>query len=492
MTGDVEALIDSLRARGGDTTDVEVKSAAGGLPESLTASLSALANLPGGGTVVLGIDERAGFRPVRLADPQLLMQGLAAKARAYLPPVRLTISGETYAGHPIVVARVHECDISAKPCRVASTGTAYLRGYDGDFGLSDLEVQGYLSYRSYRRPPHFDRGPVDGATAADLDPDLVAAFVTAVRDRDPRGLGRFAADRELLLRAGVTIGDGRPTVAGLLALGIHPQQYFPRFVIQASAEPRADDPPGVRARNQVTITGAIPRMLDEALAWARRTFDTTIVTLPDGSVHDQPGYPLVAFRELVANALVHRDLDHWSAGLAIEVRLRRDRLVITNPGGLYGITVDRLGKDAVTSARNARLVAICQHVRTPGSGSRVIEALASGIPMVNAALAEQKLPPAHFIDAGIRFTAIVQNPADGPLTTPDLTTTQTRIYEALLHGSRAVNDLEAALSLAGPTIRKALRELSRRDLIQQHGGRGRHTTYSRTDAPSSPASPTPR
>jgi ATP-dependent DNA helicase RecG len=478
MTGDAKALIDSLRARGGDTTDVEVKSAAGGLPESLTASLSALANLPGGGTVILGIDERAGFRPVPLADPQVLMQGLAAKARSYLPPVRLTVSGETYAGHPIVVARVHECDVSAKPCRVASTGTAYLRGYDGDFELSELEVQGFPSSR---RPPHFDRAPVDGASTGDLDTDLVAAFVAAVRDRDPRGLGRFADDRELLLRAGVTIGDGRPTVAGLLALGIHPQQFFPRFVVQASAEPRPDDPPGVRARNQTTITGAIPRMLDEALAWARRTFDTTIVTQPDGSVHDQPGYPLVAFRELVANALVHRDLDHWSAGFAIEVRLRGDRLVITNPGGLYGITVDRLGKDAVTSARNARLVAICQHVRTPDSGSRVIEALASGIPMVNTSLAEQGLPPAHFVDAGIRFTAIIRHPTDGPLTTPDLTTTQVLIYEALLEGPRAVNDLEAGLSLAAPTVRKALRELGRRDLVRQHGGRGRRTTYSRTD-----------
>lgn len=478
MLGDVTSLIDSLRSRGGDTTDYEVKSAAGGLPESLTASLSALANLPGGDTVILGIDERAGFRPVRLTDPQLLMQGLATKARSYLPPVQLTIKGGMYEGHPIVVAKVHECDVSAKPCRVASSGTAYLRGYDGDFELSDLEVQGFLSSR---RPPHFDREPVEGGTTADLDPDLVAAFVAAVRDRDPRGLGRFTDDRELLLRAGVTVGDGRPSVAGLLALGIHPQQFFPRFVIQASAEPRPDDPPGVRARNQATITGAIPRMLDEALAWARRTFDTAIVTEADGSVHDRLAYPLVAFRELIANALVHRDLDHWSAGFAVEVRLRRDRLVITNPGGLYGITVDRLGRDAVTSARNARLVAICQHVRTPDSGSRVIEALASGIPMVNSALAGQGMPPAHFVDAGIRFTAILRRPIDGSATAPELTTTQARVYEALVGGPQMVKDLEAETSLAGPTIRKSLRELSSRGLVRQDGGKGRPTLYIRTD-----------
>jgi ATP-dependent DNA helicase RecG len=51
---------------------------------------------------------------------------------------------------------------------------------------------------------------------------------------------------------------------------------------------------------------------------------------------------------MIANALVHRDLDHWSDGLAVEVRLRRDRLVVANPGGLYGVTVDRLGRDSVT------------------------------------------------------------------------------------------------------------------------------------------------
>jgi len=80
-------------------------------------------------------------------------------------------------------------------------------------------------------------------------------------------------------------------------------------------------------------------------------------------------------------------------GLTIEVRLRRDRLVIGNPGGLYGITVDRLGQDAITSARNARLVAICQHVYSTETGARAIEALATGIPIVTEAIAEAGLPP---------------------------------------------------------------------------------------------------
>lgn len=476
MATDVNELVRRLRAAGGDSSEVEVKSAAGGLPQSLTSTLSALANLPGGGTIILGLDEATGFRPVPLADPQKLKQGLAVKARSFTPPVRLALEDGTIDGKPIVIAHVHECDPSAKPCRVTGSGKAYLRGYDGDFELSALEEQAFLAAR---QPPMFDRAPAGGASRDDLDRDLVEAFVRSVHERDPQGLGRFKSSAELLRRAGVTTPDGTPTVAGLLALGVHPQEHFPRFVIQASAEPLPTDPAGSRARNQTTITGPIPLMLDEALAWARRTFDTTIVSAPDGTVHDEPAFPLIAFREIIANALVHRDLDHWSAGMAIEVRLHRDRLIVSNPGGLYGITVERLGREAVTSARNSRLVAICQHVRTPDTGARVIEALATGIPIVTGSLANAGLPPAHYVDAGIRFTVVLRRAIPTGPPGDDLNETELRVYDALASSAHTVAELRDELNLTAPNIRKALRELRHRGLVEQIGGRGRTTTYQR-------------
>lgn len=234
-----------------------------------------------------------------LSSAQQLKQGLANKSRSFVPPVRLDISDGTVDGEPVVIARVHECDPSAKPCRAATSGKAYLRSYDGDFELSQVEEQGFLAART---SPHFDRRPVEGAAREDLDEELVFSFIRAVKDRDPGGLGRFRSDEELLRRAGVILDGGQPSVAGLLALGVYPQQFFPRYVIQAAAESRPGDPAGVRARNQMTITGPIPRMLDEAMAWARRTFDSVIVTEAGGMVVDEPEYPLVAFRELVANA----------------------------------------------------------------------------------------------------------------------------------------------------------------------------------------------
>lgn len=513
MTPDLATVLANLRAAGGDSTDIEVKSAAGGLPDSLTSTLSALANRPGGGTIILGLDERSGFRPVGLTDPQTLKQGLAKKARSLAPPVQLTIEDGTVEGAAVIIATVHECDPSTKPCRVALSGPAFMRGYDGDFRMSDLEEQAFLASR---QPPHFDRKVVPGATRKDLDDELVEDFARTVRLRDRRGLGRFDGD-EMLRRAGAMDANGVPTVAGLLALGLYPQQWFPRLVIQAAAEPTPSDPAATRARNQITITGPIPRMLDAAMEWAEQTFDTSIVTRQDGTVVDVTSYPLVAFRELIANALLHRDLDCWSRSLAVEVRLRRDRLVVTNPGGLYGITADRLGKEAVTSARNMWLVNIAQYLRSPDSGGRVIEALATGMPTIAQALSDAGLPPAQYSDAGIRFTAVLKSaPKEDRQSTEDrhlgghtaalghaagtmppelrrrveriqrmklgaLTETQTRILDLLHDGPQGISELQPILGLSGSGVRKALTELRSAGLVEQLGGRGQRTLYTLTE-----------
>ncbi|WP_419995680.1 ATP-binding protein [Streptomyces boninensis] len=457
MTRDLSRVVSSLRAAGGYATDVEVRSAASGLPDSLTSTLGALANLPGGGMVILGVDRRAGFRPVPLTDIQGLRAGLTEMAGSFTPALRLTVEEAEVDGSPVVAATVHECDRPEKPCRMAASGAAFMRGYDSDFQLSELEEQ---AYPSTRRPPAFDRQPVPGAKIDDLDHELTTAFLQAARERDPYGLGRFGDDAELMVRAGILLPEGTPSVAGLLVLGVHPQQFFPRYTIQLAADPHPSDPLGTRARNQVTLTGAIPRMLDQALDWARRTFDTTITSESDGVVRDQPEYPLLAFRELIANALVHRDLDQWSAGMAIEVRLRPDRLLISNPGGLYGLSMERLGRDAVTSARNARLVAICQHARSPQTGSRVIEALASGIPAVSDVLSDAGLPPAQFIDTGIRFTAVLHKPAPQTASKPLLNATELSVYDFLTAGphpqhtphAHTVTDLPSSLGYSAPNI----------------------------------------
>lgn len=472
MRVDLERLLLALRVGGSDTSDVEVKAAAGGLPSTIDRSLSALANLPGGGHIILGLDERTGFLPVPI-DVNALKQGLASTARRCNPPVVVDLADGDVESSPVVIAEVRECAKSAKPCRTRS-GQAFLRAHDGDYELSAIEEQAFLAQRE---APHFDRRLVPGTSANDLDPELVALWRQAVRQRSPgHGLARFD-DEEMLLHGGVIDQSGRLTVAGLLMLGRYPQRWFPQYVVRAAVTPRAEDPARVRARDIRVFDGPIPRILDDVLDWAAESFETRVESTPDGRVFDVAEYPLEAVREIVSNALVHRDLDAWSEGLAIEIRHVRDRLVVTNPGGLYGITVDRLGRDHLTSARNGSLVMLGQNVRTSERGARVIEALATGIPTMLRALKSANMPSPQFHDQGIRFTVILRRESTTARTIPSLRGSELRAYEAVRTGAASVGELEQRLGMKGPAIRKVLRALRDRGIIVQHGGKGRATTY---------------
>jgi ATP-dependent DNA helicase RecG len=403
---DVPTLIATLRSEGDDGATLEAKRAASGWPD-VSTTLSAFANAPGGGTILFGLDESAGFATTGVYDARACRKALATTSRNALDPPVMHRSGvATIDGEEVVWAEVAEADASLKPVRVKATGKAYLRAHDGDFQLSEPEEQAFIANRT---TPRFDAGAVPDTTRADLDDELVAAYVDTAR-ASSSSLGRFDDD-DILFRTGVLAGaERRPSLAGLLALGIHPQQYVPNLVIQAHVEPGSDDPPGTRAVDPRRFDGPVPRMLVDALAWVRHNTGTRVVFGADGHGRDEPEYPAEAVRELIANALVHRDLGEHALRQPITIRIERNRLIVSNPGGLYGITRDRLGQEGVTSARNGVLIRICQYVRFQGE-QRVCEALASGIPTVMRSLQRAGMTPPAFFDQGIRFTVSVPSHA---------------------------------------------------------------------------------
>ena len=77
MPADIDVLVAELRKFGSEATSVEVKRAAGGLPKSARETLSSFSNTPGGGTLVLGLDEASGFAALGLEDPAKMMADLA-------------------------------------------------------------------------------------------------------------------------------------------------------------------------------------------------------------------------------------------------------------------------------------------------------------------------------------------------------------------------------------------------------------------------------
>lgn len=96
-------------------------------------------------------------------------------------------------------------------------------------------------------------------------------------------------------------------------------------------------------------------MLDAVLVAARRNMRTAAVIRRSGR-KDRYDYLVEVIRELVVNALLHRDYSPGARGTQVQVELDPDRLVVKSPGGLHGSVVpSQLGVEEVPSTRNATL-----------------------------------------------------------------------------------------------------------------------------------------
>ena len=214
---------------------------------------------------------------------------------------------------------------------------------------------------------------------------------------------------------GIVVDDERGpsvTLAGLLAVGRYPQQFLPQldatFVVYAtvSGEPLAD---GTRFIDNQSIDGPIPAMVAEALAAVRRNMKRRSVIVGLGR-EDRWEYPEEAVREIVANALMHRDYHPSAHGAQVRIELYPDRIEVTSPGGLYGpIAREDLGAEPQSSSRNVRLAKLLEDVEVAGTGRTVCENRGSGLIATAAALRGAGIEPPELIDTVREFRVVIRN-----------------------------------------------------------------------------------
>ena len=145
-----------------------------------------------------------------------------------------------------------------------------------------------------------------------------------------------------------------------------------------------------------------PDMLKEAVDFVRMNSRTKSVIGDDGLRHDKEEYPIVAIREAILNALVHRDYSVHTENVPIRLEMYRDRLEITNSGGLYGkITIDSLGK-VRPETRNAALANMLELLK-------VTENRYSGIPTIRRVCKDAGLPAPIFSVLHGEFKVVFRN-----------------------------------------------------------------------------------
>ncbi|MBM6927919.1 ATP-binding protein [Parasutterella secunda] len=400
-----QEVIDAIRLMrriGTDTQRWEVKKSVQELPKNLPETISAFSNMHGG-MIILGLEENNKFRSAVGFDADKIYKQLQTIGDRFTPVVRMEIEKVPFEGQTIVVARVNELPKDRKPCFITARGCyegSFIRSGGGDRHLTSYEVDRLLEER---HQPQHDIEPVEQASLNDLDQDSLKAIVKRAKELFPRVFGKLD-DEVILIQLGVCTrveGQLHPTLAGLLATGVFPQQYFPRlevvFTVYAGTTKEGNLKTGERYVDSKEIVGSIPNMLMETLSLLQQRMNTGAV-IQGGLRKDIPDYPLIAVREAVANALQHRDYSQGGRGSQVQVNLYSDRLEIINPGGLYGsTTVESLGKEGISSTRNEFLSRLLTY--TPYDDGYVVENKGTGFMTIESSLASALMPPPKVLNS---------------------------------------------------------------------------------------------
>lgn len=238
------------------------------------------------------------------------------------------------------------------------------------------------------------------AEATDLGMEAVSADEVARVRRLLMLAGREdlarSDERKLARDLRLLTSHGRLTRAGLLILGgaetIAAAIPNHGFAYQYRASPGSEST--ARIRSTRPLLAAVESLLD-AVAVRSRVHPLSASGGVQIQIHD---YPADAVRELVVNALVHRDYE--LAG-AVEVEHSPDSLAVTSPGGLvFGITPENILTHPSTPRNRLLLETV--------TALQVAERTGQGIDRAYRELLRTGKVPPTFSDDGYQVRVLVQ------------------------------------------------------------------------------------
>lgn len=400
-------LVEKITLEKCEKQNIELKKALDGTPTKLYDTLSSFSNQTGGGIIIFGIEEESGYKVVGVYDAQDLQKKVTEQSLQMEPVVRPLFTVAAVAGKVVVSAEISECDIYEKPCFYKGAGRlrgSYIRVGDSDQLMTEYEI---YSYEAFKRRIYDELRTFDRATMDYLKKDNITDYLLKLR-RQKLNLSNLE-DERILETQGIS-RDGLPTLAGLMLLGEYPQEFFPQLSVIAMVVQGKEigelGGDGERFVDNKRFEGTISQMLESTLSFVRRNMKVKTIITEDGLRRDKTEYPVKAVREIILNALIHRDYSIHTERSPVRLVMYEDRLELENPGGLYGrLTIDDLGKTAADT-RNPYLAGALEIMIDT-------ENRFSGIPTIRSELKKSDMPAPVFIDRRGVFKVIFYKNVNG-------------------------------------------------------------------------------
>ena len=350
-------------------------------PEALSQRITALLNLEGG-HVLLGVEDDGSVSGLT-REPSKAEEWVMQVARDRINPP-LNPYWETLEWEPGKVIGVISLPANApdKPYK-AKRGSVWITQVR--VGTTTRPATREEEERLYQQSGQLRLGlkPVPGATLESFDRRRLHDYFVRILDGDAPPEEDVEQWQRLLDNmdfATASAGHTAPTIDGMLLFGRNTRRFLPQSGIRAICYLGTEPDYAARADEDIkgplvplgSHTGSVvePGIVDRGWDFIRR--NTTPTSWLEGAQrHDRWEYPEDGVREVLVNALVHRD--YSIAGTDIMLSIFSDRLEIQSPGRLPNtVTIDGM-KSGVRYARNQTLVNVMRdygYVDSRGMGIR--------------------------------------------------------------------------------------------------------------------------
>jgi ATP-dependent DNA helicase RecG len=460
---EIKSLIDKAFKINSEIDELEFKEASGGMPKSIWEPISAFSHKPNGGVIVFGIKEDRQTREFSIIndlDIASLQESLTSYLReTIINPGKHQMQIIDYKQKKLLALTIDETPNEKKPCYKESKGVpngARIRDGNTNRQMTDEEMRAFIRNNS---DFSYDKTEAKGTSLNLLSQDKIVAFLKESASR----IGRVNPEKDeyLEILKNISIVDTfkdrlKPTIGGFLIFSeMEPQlkKGFSRYQI------RCVHYEGVSVTSDIIdkadINGTLDQQIEDINKFILKNIPQRAQIVGTKRI-EKYEYPEDAIRELVANAIIHRN--YVITETYTQVNIFSNRIEITNPGCLPpGITVNNI-KDAQFS-RNEVIASILKDLK-------YLEEYGRGINIVMSRMREYDLPDPIFKNESNKFTVILLGSFF-----KDLNDRQVKLWSRLQEQQRIdINECQQLFpNVSKQTIHRDLKELINLNLIEKRG-----------------------
>lgn len=278
------------------------------------------------GYLLIGVKDDGSLDGKAIGDDVMQRLGGIRSDGNVLPQPVLTVQKFTFQDGDVAVVEVFPSDLPP----VRYKGVIRIR-VGPRKGVANEQEERILYERRVALAHSFDARPCREANLDDLALGLFDSYRREAIDPETIAANHRSPEQQLASLRFFDPERGCPTHAGILLFGKNPRFFLPGAYIQYLRLPGSSltDPP----EDQAEVSGDLMTVLREMDTRIKAMIQTAMRTVGGMRERLLPDYPETALRELLMNAVMHRNYDSNSP---IRFYVFNDHIEIQSPGGLYG------------------------------------------------------------------------------------------------------------------------------------------------------------